>query len=407
MVESDFVITKILFLITVVFLFYFLFYLSRKTKTQKITLVLLTIQLSISLLRYQQFGLIADENTYHSTGLNLMNSLNNGQGFQNYGVGPGKESFTFILGAIYYILGPYPELGLITNAYLTSLIPSILVIACNNLGLKSIGKLAAWLFVFSPPSLLWAAGLRRESLAFLLVSLSVLTISFVYNRRFIPGFILFGVTYYGISISRPQILLVLIPGVFLALFISPKIALKKTFYDSKGLFSNKVMIICLTLIHVIYVYSSIIHPFIKKLPTLNGYLQEISSPRFSTSVLGSSWESNSSPFGYTYNVFRSISGPPFWEWSSISMVVFGIEGIFYFATFILVAFSMKDFNVQRREILILISCSVPLLLASSLLLGNYGINSRIRAHYMIPLIPIMALSIRKLIQNRNTKSFIH
>ena len=57
MVESDFVITKILFLIMVVFLFYFLFYLSRKTKTQKITLVLLTIQLSISLLRYQQFGL--------------------------------------------------------------------------------------------------------------------------------------------------------------------------------------------------------------------------------------------------------------------------------------------------------------------------------------------------------------
>lgn len=396
MIEFDFVITKILFLIMAVFLLYFLFYISRKTETLKTTLVLLAIQLSISLFRYQQFGLIADENTYHFSGLNLMNSLNSGQGFQNYGVGPGKESFTFILGTIYYILGPYPELGLITNVYLTSLIPSILVLACNNLGLKSIGKLAAWLFVFSPPSLLWAAGLRRESLAFLLVSLSVLTISFVYNRRFIPGFILFGVTYYGISISRPQILLVLIPGVFLALFISPKIDFKKTFYDSKHLFSNKVMIICLTLIHFIYVYSSIIHPFIKKHPTINGYLQEISSSRFSTSVLGSSWQSNSSPFGYTYNVFRSISGPPFWEWSSISMVVFGIEGIFYLVTFILVAISIKKFNPQRREILILISCSVPLLLASTLLLGNYGINSRIRAHYLIPLIPIAALFLQNI-----------
>jgi hypothetical protein len=404
MIEFDFVITKILFLITVVFLFYSLFYLSRKTETQKTTLVLLTIQLSISLLRYQQFGLIADENTYHSTGLNLMNSLDNGQGFQNYGVGPGKESFTFILGTIYYILGPYPELGLITNVYLTSLIPSILVLACNNLGLKSIGKLAAWLFVFSPPSLLWATGLRRESLAFLLVSLSVLTISFVYNRRFIPGFILFGITYYGISISRPQILLVLIPGVFLALFISPKIDFKKMFYDSKNLFSNRVMIISLTLIHFIYGYSNFIDPFIKKLPTFNGYLQEISSPRFSTSVLGASWQTNSSPFEYTYNLFRSISGPPFWEWSSISMVVFGIEGIFYFVTFILVAISIKKFNLQRREILILISCSAPLLLASTLLLGNYGINSRIRAHYLIPLIPILALFIKDIFKARRFHS---
>jgi hypothetical protein len=78
------------------------------------------------------------------------------------------------------------------------------------------------------------------------------------------------------------------------------------------------------------------------------------------------------------------------------MVVFGIEGIFYFVTFTFVAISIKKFNPQRREILILISCSVPLLLASTLLLGNYGINSRIRAHYLIPLIPIVALFLQNI-----------
>jgi hypothetical protein len=121
------------------------------------------------------------------------------------------------------------------------------------------------------------------------------------------------------------------------------------------------------------------------------YLREVSNPKFATSVLGVSWETNSSLLGYTYNIFRAFSGPPVWEWNSVSMLIFGLEGITYFLICVAVIWSFTKFKNYRKQIIVLLSCSVPLLLLSSLVLANYGINSRIRAHYLIPLLPIVAL----------------
>ena len=124
---------------------------------------------------------------------------------------------------------------------------------------------------------------------------------------------------------------------------------------------------------------------------IDSYLRAVSDPKFSTRVLDASWETNSSPLGYMYNVYRAFSGPPIWEWNSKSMVIFGIEGIIYFFIYVSIIWTLIKFKNYRMPILVLISCSAPLLLVSSLVLANYGINSRVRAHYLIPLIPIIAL----------------
>ena len=107
----------------------------KKTKTIPQVLILFITQVIISQLVYALFGLVEDEKTYHATGLKLMNSLNSGEGYQNFGVGPGKQSFTYILGTIYFWFGPYPVVGMIVNALIMSSIPPILVMSCNNLGL--------------------------------------------------------------------------------------------------------------------------------------------------------------------------------------------------------------------------------------------------------------------------------
>jgi hypothetical protein len=101
--------------------------------------------------------------------------------------------------------------------------------------------------------------------------------------------------------------------------------------------------------------------------------------------------------GYSYNIFRAFSGPPAWEWNSISMVIFGIEGITYFLICITVIWSFIKSKNYTKQIIILLSCSIPLLLLSSLVLANYGINSRVRVHYLIPLLPIVALFLQDII----------
>jgi hypothetical protein len=375
----------------------------KKTKTLPQVLILFIIQVIISQLVYALYGLVEDEKTYHATGLKLMNSLNAGEGYQNFGVGPGKQSFTYILGTIYFWFGPYPILGMLANAFIMSINPPILVLACKNLGLTKIAGLSSWIFVLTPSLMFWAPGLRRESLAFALILLSILAISLIFRSKFVSGSILTLIIIYIIQTTRQPLLLILLPGLISAFLLRPSSTLMTKLIQNKNSFIN----LCITIVIVISHGLYLLQRFFNQSSTVNAYLKEVSNPKFSTSILGTSWETNSSPTGYLYNIYRALTGPPIWEWNSISMLVFGIEGISYFLIMLIVLWSVKKFNFYRRPIVVLISSSVPLLLISSLVLANYGINSRVRAHYLIPLLPIIALFLNdfvtQMMKKRNLK----
>jgi hypothetical protein len=332
-----------------------------------------------------------------------MDSLNAGEGYQNFGVGPGKQSFTYILGTIYFWFGPYPIVGMLVNALIMSSIPPILVMACNNLGLSKIANLSSWTFIFMPSLVFWAPGLRRESLAFALIALSILAVSLVYKSKFIPSFLLIFILIYAIQITRQPLLLVLLPGVFMGLLLGSNAKLLKNILEKKNRNINFLIVNFLIVSHVIFFYSFTKVEKLQYASWIGGYLREVSNPKFSTSVIGASRETNLSFLGYSYNIFRAFSGPPAWEWNSISMLIFGIEGITYFLIFITVIWSFIKFKNYRKQIIVLLSCSIPLLLLSSLVLANYGLNSRVRAHYLIPLLPIFALFLRDLINHKIKK----
>jgi hypothetical protein len=365
----------------------------KKTKTLAQVLILFIIQVIISQIVYALFGLVEDEKTYHATGLKLMDSLNAGEGYQNFGVGPGKQSFTYILGTIYFWFGPYPIVGMLVNALIMSSIPPILVMACNNLGLSKIANLSSWIFVFMPSLVFWAPGLRRESLAFAIIALSILAVSLVYKSKLIPSFLLTLILIYAIQITRQPLFLILLPGLLISFLLRPKANLLKNLLEGKNRITNFYIVNFLIIYHSVFLYSALL----QRSSMINGYLIEVSKPEFSTSVIGASWETNSSFLGYSYNIFRAFSGPPAWEWNSISMVIFGIEGITYFLICITVIWSFIKSKNYTKQIIILLSCSIPLLLLSSLVLANYGINSRIRAHYLIPFLPIGALFLQDVI----------
>jgi hypothetical protein len=354
-----------------------LFIITKKYKTTPQTLLVIFSQVIISQVSYGLFGLVEDEKTYHKTGILLMDSLNSGLGFQNFGVFPGKESFTYILGTLYYLVGPLPIAGMILNVFFMSLIPSILVASCNNFGIPHAAKSTAWVFSLTPSILFWAAGLRRESLAFLLIALIILSLSLFYRSRLILGTIVVLLTYLMIQSTRTQLVFMLIPSLFLVLLLKVRINYKQ----------NMKIIFLLIFTHVIFVWISL-NSLAQKYA---GYIQEISSRENSTSVPNVSWEFNSSITGYIYNIYRALTGPLIWEWNSISMLIFGVEGIYYLLVTVITITMFIYKKTQRNQILILILCSLPLLLTSSFILGNYGINSRVRAHYLIPILPILSL----------------
>ena len=354
-----------------------LFIITKKYKTTPQTLLVIFSQVIISQVSYGLFGLVEDEKTYHKTGILLMDSLNSGLGFQNFGVFPGKESFTYILGTLYYLVGPLPIAGMILNVFFMSLIPSILVASCNNFGLPNAAKSTAWVFSLTPSILFWAAGLRRESLAFLLIALIILSLSLFYRSRLILGTIVVLLTFLMIQSTRTQLVFMLIPSLFLVLLLKVRINYKQ----------NMKIIFLLIFTHVIFVWISLN----SLAPEYAGYIQEISNSEYSTSVPNVSWEFNTSITGYIYNIYRALTGPPIWEWSSISMLIFGVEGIYYLLVTIITITMLINKKNQRNQILILVLCSLPLLLTTSFILGNYGINSRVRAHYLIPILPILSL----------------
>jgi len=354
-----------------------LFIVAKKYKTTPQTLLVIFSQVIISQVSYGLFGLVEDEKTYHKTGILLMDSLNSGLGFQNFGVFPGKESFTYILGTLYYLVGPLPIAGMILNVFFMSLIPSILVASCNNFGLSHAAKTTAWVFSLTPSILFWAAGLRRESLAFLLIALIILSLSLFYRSRLILGTIVALLTYLIIQTTRTQLVFMLIPSLFLVLLLKFRINFKQ----------NMKIIFLLIFTHVIFVWKSLN----SLAPKYAGYIQEISNSEYSTSVPNVSWDFNSSIIGYVYNIYRALTGPLIWEWNSISMLIFGVEGIYYLLVTIITITIFINKKTQRNQILILVLCSLPLLVTTSFILGNYGINSRVRAHYLIPLLPILSL----------------
>jgi hypothetical protein len=354
-----------------------LFIVAKKYKTTPQTLLVIFSQVIISQVSYGLFGLVEDEKTYHKTGILLMDSLNSGLGFQNFGVFPGKESFTYILGTLYYLVGPLPIAGMILNVFFMSLIPSILVASCNNFGLSHAAKTTAWVFSLTPSILFWAAGLRRESLAFLLIALIILSLSLFYRSRLILGTIVVLLTYLMIQSTRTQLVFMLIPSLFLVLLLKVRINYKQ----------NMKIIFLLIFTHVLFVWISLNN----LAPKYAGYIQEISNSEYSTSVPNVSWDFNSSITGYIYNIFRALTGPLIWEWNSISMLIFGVEGIYYLLVTIITITIFINKKTQRNQILILVLCSLPLLLTTSFILGNYGINSRVRAHYLIPILPILSL----------------
>lgn len=338
------------------------------------------------------FNLVADERFYHEAAVNLAEAWRQGDSLDAQ-IGITKASFIWLLGGLYFLMGPHPLVGILFNAALLGLVPSLIAASCRRFRMQCVARTAAWIAALVPQLVFWAPWLRREALAFFLLSTLVLAMGFLFERRYVLGsFVLAGVVV-ALSVTRAQLVAVAVAGALAALIASrgptPRTLL---LHGSTGAAVVAVVAVFMTRFVPQPVYQAITGPL--NAPELQAILSETAGDTENLRVDGVSASFNLSPTGFTVNLLRTIAGPFPWEWKNLAWVVTGLDGIFFLLVMVLSIWVLRVCPDQRRQVVVLLVATVPLLVGTALLLGNYGIAMRIRAHFLPFLIPIIALGVR-------------
>lgn len=378
-----------IFLITLSF--FIILAIGQKNDVLLQSVTLYFIQITLALIFFYRFSLSEDALLYSSMGTEIAGYWSRLNPFEFEGFYKSNQLPLTIISLFYLFFGPYPLLPILFNCFLVALIPAVIASACRNFGLTGSAQIAAWLVILIPSITLNGPWLRKEAQAFFLISILILAMSYLYKNQIIRGLLIGIVVIYLFSIIRSQLMTVGIVGLFSSFFLNPATI---SFYK---IFSKKLQ---KRIILVIFVGSSLFFSaFILYFYSIQGFrnssgfdnlLKFNSDSIQATANLGASWSVNTNPITFIYNLFRTLWGPPIWEWRNLSMIIFGLEGLLILILSMIIIFSYYINKKFRKVFLILLSAILPMWIASSVLLSNYGLNSRIRAHYLLFIIPIVS-----------------
>ena len=347
---------------------------------------------------YSVQGLVDDQATYFVFAGDLSDALLDSPATAQSNFTAGKESFVWILALLFVLFGQSALPGLAFNTMLMVTLPAILVWAGRNFGILSRGQVTGWVAVLAPPFLLWGHGLDREPLVFFLLSTMLLSFSLLARRRWCPAVAGILLVSYALSFSRSSLLMV----------VAASTVAMVSYSISKAVVSRTSWARMPGLTFLLFAFSSLTAVYLAVLTFSarffqssfwNGFgigIPELSSPTQATAIPGATWDQNSSPGGFLYNVVRSLIGPLPWEVTNSSLLFFAVEGLIYMVFFsILVTSIVASSSVRAVGAWLWIS-ALPLVVASALLLANYGLNSRIRAHIFLLLALLFEPSWEKL-----------
>ena len=376
--------------VVIVLAIYWVVFVGDRTGTTLQSFLALCVYAGINAYSFIATGLTEDEVTYFRYSVNLAGQLLDDPLAAASFYTEGKQSWVWILATVILAFGgPIP--GLAINVLLMTTLPAILVSAGRNLGIFSSGTLTAWLVVLAPPLLLWGHGLNREPLVFFLLSCLILFFSWIFQGRWGRGVLGVVAVSLALSVTRSSLLAVVVFGALAFSLLryvhgSHFAGLAGESLAKKG-FTLLGLVTAVLFLPTVWIGLAVLEsPFWKN---FGAGIPDLSGPEQSTAVVGAEWGYNSSVGGFSYNVARSLIGPMPWEVFNVSLLFFAIEGIGYLV--FLSAILMGAMTVDRvRDIGLALGATVlPLVVAASLLLANYGLNSRIRAHIFLLLLILM------------------
>lgn len=350
--------------------------------------VALLLQMLLGVGAYMVVGLRADEATYFFYAEQTLDKFRIDPLSVSSGFSGGKESFIWILAFLFALFGVSALPGLAMNAMFLAFLPAIFVWTGRNMGFFSSGRVTAWIVALAPPVLLWGPGLKREALVFLLLSLFLLSLSMIYAKRWRWGVALAVLVSFATLSTRSSLLAVYAAGIvamsLLTLFkkIDSWWSCRQKSDSSLGLVVLATTVAIIPAI-VAFTQSALTSPTSRD---LGRGIPELSDTSQATALVDASWDANSTFPGFTYNLVRSLFGPMPWEVTNPSLLIFWIEGVGYLIFFSVIAVNIFRHPRFRGRILVLLATVAPLVAASALILANYGLNSRIRAHIFLILI---------------------
>jgi len=381
-------------------------YLARRSGCIPQTFVALAVQISLSTIFLVIWGLRDDALTYHNAAILLVETWNNGLD-PNYTLPEGKRSTVLVAGLFYWLVGPYPIVVLIFSATISAWLPSLLATSTKLFGFARASKLAAWLGALAPPMLFWAPWLTRESTAFVLLGVSTVIFGLIYRQKFnVATLILWLSAGLVMSQARPQLLLVLAIGTVSSLILSRKPPMLRINARERARFAAQVALATtLSILAVGWVLTSsgtsqTIQPGVR-----DAIMQELSGPQSTlgvtytntppvseSSTSGSQAVSAATPI--SQNIHRGINsliGPFPWNWKSTSWIIAGLDGIMMMLVWAAIFFGAVRYPATRRMAFILVAACLPLIAGEAYFHANFGITMRVRAHYLILLLPVLAV----------------
>lgn len=367
-------------------------WLGRKTGTTVPSFTAFALAIAVNFGIYITWGLFDDQELYFSLATKFVDDVFSAAPWPGVALDTNKSSYVYVLGLLFMVFGNHITVGLSLNVTLMTLLPPILVRTGKNFGLGHSSFALGWLAAVSPPIFLWGFGLKKEALVFFLMALLLLGMSKIFASREIAGVVISVPVIIFLWFTRQELAIVGLIGVVMSFvfmtanFSRLRRGLQSTLRGT-GRTARILLAASVGVILVIPVYLVSRH-----IGSLNfsGIIAELSQGGQETAVPLASWEFNSSPGGLAYNWLRTIIGPMLWEVSNPSLLVLFFEGVAYGLVAFLVVRSFWSFPAHRRAFSVLALTAAPLFLAISLVLANYGLTSRLKAHVFLFLLPVVA-----------------
>lgn len=350
---------------------------------------------------------------YHQQAINFLQQFQLGVD-ANPVLPPSKTAYSYVLAFFYFLSLPEPLLGVILLAPLfIAIVPMMGIATYNFYGSRQAAVVASWVATVLPQLVFWSPWLRREIIVFFTISLGIFAASQIWRRSNFWGTIL-GLTSISLAIIfRHEVswsIMLLLTSTFIY-----------SYFFGKATKTVRVQTIfgCIATIAV-FVLGTVAISNITTIPIAkdSSLTSQETRERMVTSnaaanqglAVPRSFPSNELLVATTdpinsilKNMAPSLFGPYPWQWKSPVWIVAGLDGLITFFIFSLVLGTLLFSKSPRIPTLLLSLSASPLILANALVLANFGIAMRVRAHILLFLIPPLAIALTLALNMRRSK----
>ncbi len=290
-------------------------------------------------------------------------------------VGEGKEAFPLMLGAVYFVVGHAPGIGLAMNWVSHGLLVTSLASLADRFDLPV--RQTAWAVALFPPALFWSAFLLRESITWLLMAAFLYALAGLARKVAKRDVAIMVVSLAALLWFRGTAAIILAGVGMTVLVLTAK---RRTLLPRFGLAALALLVLSPRLAGLLAGYTSV---------------DDIEAKRSDLTNAGTAFGSDGSDAATAEggvatslvdSVLRVAFGPYPWEWADLGGP-FALDAVLWLTILGLAVLGWWR-SSNRLELLLIILPALALSGALMLTSGNYGTMQRLRVQTSVLLIPV-------------------